>query len=140
MAKHTTTHRIEARLRLITASEFHAAIHDEAFRKNFLGDLQWTARTPVLPALWNTTVEEVCEHIEWHCAEDNDFVVVPVLLKDPLKLACILVTDAFDVFEPDMTMDEVSDALGKTSDWVFAKETDVQIQKKLEIQNLIDLV
>lgn len=140
MAKNTMLHRIEAKLRLITASEFHACIHDEAFRAQFLGQYQWAPDTPVIPALWNTTVDEVCEHIEWHCTEDTEFLVVPVLLKDPVKLACILVTDMFDVFEPDMTMDEVSEALGQTSDWAFAQEIDVRVQNELEINRLLHLV
>lgn len=140
MAKNSLLHRIEARLRLITASEFHARIHDEVFRARFLGTHEWSPHTPVIPALWNTTVDELCEHIEWHCTEDNDFLAVPVLLKDPVKLACILVTDIFDVFDPDMTMDEVCDALAKTSDWAFAKEIDVPVQNELEINRLLDLV
>lgn len=140
MARYTTLHRIEAKLRLITASEFHARIHDETFRKTFLGKYEWTPKTPVIPALWNTTVEEVCEQIEWHCTAEHDFLVVPVLLKEPMKLACILVTDAFDVFEPDMTMDEVSEALSRTSDWVFAQEKDVRVQNEIEIKRLLELV
>ena len=140
MAKNTMLHRIEAKLRLITASEFHACIHDEAFRAQFLGQYQWASDTPVIPALWNTTVDEVCEHIGWHCTEDTEFLVVPVLLKDPVKLACILVTDMFDVFEPDMTMDEVSEALGQTSDWAFAQEMDVRVQNELEINRLLEMV
>ncbi|HJG63424.1 hypothetical protein [Corynebacterium stationis] len=63
-----------------------------------------------------------------------------MLLKDPVKLACILVTDIFDVFDPGMTMDEVCDALAKTSDWAFAKEIDVPVQNELEINRLLDLV
>ena len=140
MAKYTTLHRIEAKLRLLTASEFHARIHDEAFRAQFLGAREWSPDTPVIPALWNTTVDELCEHIEWHCAEDNDFLVVPVLLKEPVKLACILVTDMFAVFEPDMTMDEVSDALGKTADWAFAKEIDAPVQNEQEVKRLLEMV
>src|SRR5690625_3982820 len=140
MAKNSLLHRIEARLRLITASEFHACIHDEAFRARFLGTYEWSPHTPVIPALWNTTVDELCEHIEWHCAEDNDFLVVPVLLKEPVKLACILVTDIFDVFEPDMTMNEVSDALGKTADWAFAKEIDAPVQSGQEVKRLVEMV
>ncbi|MGO2826818.1 MAG: hypothetical protein ACTIA3_04715 [Corynebacterium casei] len=140
MAKNTMLLRIEAKLRLITASEFHACIHDEAFRAQFLGHYQWAPDTPVIPELWNTTVDEVCEHIEWHCTEDTEFLVVPVLLKDPVKLACILVTDMFDVFEPDMTMDEVSEALGQTSDWAFAQEMDVRVQNELEINRLLEMV
>ncbi|MFH0411382.1 hypothetical protein ACG98H_04625 [Corynebacterium sp. L4756] len=140
MAKHTTTHRIEARLRLITASEFHAHIHDEAFRKDFLGDYEWAASTPVIPALWSSTVEEVCEQIECMCTDEDQYVVVPVLLREPIRLACILVTDLFDVFEPEMCMDEVCEALALTSDWAFAKEQEVRVQKAQEIQSLVDLV
>ena len=93
MATNAMLHRIEARLRLITASEFHACIHDEGFRASFLAGHTWTPKAPVIPALWNTTVEEVCEHIAWHCTDEHEFLVVPVLLKEPLKLACILVTE-----------------------------------------------
>lgn len=140
MAKNTMEYRIEARLRLMTASEFHARIHEEDFRHVFLGDREWTPRVPVLPALWNTTVEELSEHIEWHCTEEHEYLAVPVLIKDPLKLACILVTEPFDVFEPEMTMDEVSEALGQTSDWAFAKEIDVRVQNEPEIRRLLQLV
>src|SRR5699024_5661016 len=106
----------------------------------FLGTHEWSPHTPVIPALWNTTVDELCEHIEWHCPEDNDFLAVPVLLKDPVKLASILVTDIFDVFDPGMTMDEVSDALAKTSDRASAKEIDLLVQNEMEIIGLLELV
>src|SRR5690625_830533 len=140
MAKNTLLHRIEARLRLITASEFHACIHDEAFRARFLGTYEWSPHTPVIQALWNTTVDELCEHIEWDGPEDDGFLAVPVLPKDPVKLAGILGTDMCDVFDPGMARDEVCDAVAKTSDGAFAKEIDVPVQNELEINRLLDLV
>jgi len=39
-----------------------------------------------------------------------------------------------------MTMDEVSEALGQTSDWAFAQEMDVRVQNELEINRLLHLV
>lgn len=89
MAKRTPLQKIETKLRLLTANVFLTAMHKDSFRESVTSNCSWSPGTPVVPTIWSTPIGDVRKAVTRHSENGVNLIMVPVLLRDPLRLGVL---------------------------------------------------